>query len=285
VGRIVATIALLTILATAATVWAAGLAVNGGTLQGFAVAVRQSPTSATVDITPDSLQKRSQGSDVTAYIELPADFDVANIDTGTVQLCREGVGCVPARPHPTGVDDYDNDGIPDRMVKFDRDAVIDLVTDVTAPDTVTFTVSGIVNLPGRAFAGSDTVRLVDPDDEPTMATSDTTITDTATGSPSTTATPTSSTTPTSADASQPTWMIRPERESTATGTSTPTWMIGPEREAIGTSTPTWMIGPETTPRPEPPASEPSPEPPMPTPEPTATATPTTEPTAISGDSG
>jgi len=139
------------------------------------------PIPATVDIDPDTLNRHSQGNFVTAYVELPEPWDVADIDVSTVKLAVEGeAAAVSAESDPTGVGNYDNDGIPDRMVKFDRAAVIALVADVTAPSTVTFTVSGIVDPPGRTFAGSDTVRLVDPEPEP---------------SPSPTASPTPSSTP------------------------------------------------------------------------------------------
>jgi hypothetical protein len=320
VARIAATLAFLTILVTVATVWAAGLMVNGGTLQGFALAVRAGPTSASVDIHPESLQKRSEGQPVTAYIEMSDGFDVESIDVSTAQICREGAGCVPASLAPTSVGDYDNDGIRDRMVKFDRAAVIDLLEDVEPPSTVTLTVSGIVDPPGRAFAGSDTVGLVGPDAEPTMAIEDSTPAATSTESPTTTATPAATSTeeptatgtarpswmigpeptsadasrppwmigpePTSADASRPPWMIGPELEPTSADASRPPWMIGPEPEptSAGTPTPTWMIGPGPGPGAQSSAAGPTPVPTGAL-EATATPTPGTGPIAPSGSEG
>jgi hypothetical protein len=180
-------IALALVVAVTAVVASAAalLRVNAGHLAVFTFQVDLGPIAATADIDPDTLNRHSQGNFVTAYVELPEPWDVVDIDVSTVKLAVEGeAAAVSAESHPTEVGDYDNDGIPDRMVKFDRAAVIALVADVTAPSTVTFTVSGIVDPPGRTFAGSDTVRLVDPEPEPSPM-----------PSPSPTATPTPSSTP------------------------------------------------------------------------------------------
>ena len=178
-------------LGLALTAAAVGVSRMSGTYAPFSDTERTSPSLAastdfppllaTVDIDPDTLNRHSQGNFVTAYVELPEPWDVVDIDVSTVKLAVEGeAAAVSAESHPTEVGDHDGDGIPDRMVKFDRAAVIALVADVAAPSTVTFTVSGIVDPPGRTFAGSDTVRLVDPEPEP---------------GPSPTATPTPSSTP------------------------------------------------------------------------------------------
>jgi hypothetical protein len=168
---------------------AAKLTVSGSTLHVFTFSVDLAPIPATVDIDPDTLNRHSQGNFVTAYVELPDPWGVVDIDVSTVKLAVEGeAAAVSAESHPTEVGDHDGDGIPDRMVKFDRAAVIALVADVAAPSTVTFTVSGIVDPPGRTFAGSDTVRLVDPEPESSPTPS-------PMPSPSPTATPTPSSTP------------------------------------------------------------------------------------------
>jgi hypothetical protein len=113
---------------------------------------------ATIDIDPDTLNLRSKGSFVTAYIELPAGFDVSLIDVASVKLNS----AVTAEVSPTAIGDYDADGVPDLMVKFDRGAVQDTVE---AGDSVEVTITGQVN--GIDFEGTDTIRVIDKGKEHT----------------------------------------------------------------------------------------------------------------------
>ena len=108
---------------------------------------------AAIDIDPDTLNLNSKGKWITCYIELPEDYDVDDIDVSTVKLN----GQVPAESHPTGTGDYDNDGIPDLMVKFDRSAVQEILQ---AGDEVEITVTGELNYE-TPFEGSDTIRVID----------------------------------------------------------------------------------------------------------------------------
>jgi hypothetical protein len=109
--------------------------------------------SAQVDIDPDVLNPRSGGRWVTCYIELPEGYDPVDIDVSTVMLNET----VPAELHPTGIGDYDEDGTPDRMVKFSRSQVIDILPN---GDQVEVRVSGEVA--GGPFAGADTIRVLMP---------------------------------------------------------------------------------------------------------------------------
>jgi len=145
---------------------------NVGALQGFTlpVSIEVLDVHATVDLKPQSLQKKSQGHPFTAFIELPEGYDVCDIVVDTVKLCRdrnengtfdEGE-CLLHDGPPGGkpqIGDYDGDGIPDLKVTFGRAEVIALVSDVATPATVTFTVSGTVV--GCTFSGTDTVKLID----------------------------------------------------------------------------------------------------------------------------
>jgi signal peptidase len=116
------------------------------------------PIPASVDIDPDTLNPGSQGRFVTAYIELPEGWDVADIDVSTVTLEIEGAyGSVPAELTPTEVGDHDGGGIPHRMVKFSREAVIALLGGRTGD--VAFKVRGEVS--GSPFEGTDTIRVLD----------------------------------------------------------------------------------------------------------------------------
>jgi hypothetical protein len=117
------------------------------------------PVPATIDLKPESLQKRSSGAAVTATIELPSGFDVRAIAVGSVRLCAGTTVCdggVPASKPQWG--DADRDGIADLKVQFDRSRVVALVAGVTPPATATFTVYGFVSR--RLFLGVDTVRIV-----------------------------------------------------------------------------------------------------------------------------
>ena len=61
------------------------------------------PITATVDIDPDTLNLKSKGKWITAYIELPSGYDVADIDVATVMLDDT----VPAESRPSQLGDRD----------------------------------------------------------------------------------------------------------------------------------------------------------------------------------
>ena len=115
--------------------------------------------AAAVDIDPDTLNPKGQGGKnaFTAYIEFPPGYDVGQINVATVKLTVNGTA-IPAQLSPTNVGDYDSDRIADRMVKFDRQAVIAAVG--SASGDITMTVSGSLN-DGRGFMGSDVIKVLD----------------------------------------------------------------------------------------------------------------------------
>ncbi len=104
---------------------------------------------ATIDVKPDTLNLVSEGNNVTAYIELPIEYDVGNIDINTV-LLNETVS-----PYLDTfiVGDYDGDGILDLMVKFDREEVIAIIP--IQEGTVTITITGTID--DQQFRGSDDI--------------------------------------------------------------------------------------------------------------------------------
>jgi len=81
--------------------------------------------TATVDIAPKSLNLKGKGRWITAHIELPEGYNVSDIDVSTIMLNDT----IPAEPRPVAIGDYDNDSVPDLMVKFDRSAVISCILD------------------------------------------------------------------------------------------------------------------------------------------------------------
>lgn len=121
------------------------------------------PIAAIINIDPDTLNLKSKGKWITCYIELPEGYDVAEIDGSTVML----EGTIPAymgkegwakpEANESNIVDSDGDGILERMVKFDRAAVIDLLKPVPHSD-VTLTVTGKVA--GIPFEGSDTIKVI-----------------------------------------------------------------------------------------------------------------------------
>jgi len=106
---------------------------------------------ATVDITPEAVNLKSNGKWVTCYLELPQDYNVRNIDLDALRV-NDTVGMAPDAP--TEVGDYNADGILDLMVKFDRQDVISLLSVGDA----TLTITGEVN--GAPFEGSDIIRVI-----------------------------------------------------------------------------------------------------------------------------
>jgi hypothetical protein len=112
---------------------------------------------------PDTLNLKSKGRWVTCYIELPLGYLPENISVGTIALEGENLfeALLRAEPWPTKIGDYDEDGIPDLMVKFDRSEVQELVE---VGDNVELTVFGLW---GRIpFRGSDNIRVIEPGEEP-----------------------------------------------------------------------------------------------------------------------
>ena len=110
--------------------------------------------SPVIDIDPNTLNLKSSGKWLTTYIEA-TDFDVEDIDISTVKL----EGTISAEAQPAEVGDYDNDGIPDLMVKFNRQALIEYLNGLIG--SVELTVSGnLYN--GILFQGSDTIVVINP---------------------------------------------------------------------------------------------------------------------------
>ena len=108
---------------------------------------------ATIDFFPNTLNVYSLfGRWIKVYIELPEGYDVNDIDVTTVELNDE----VQAALHPTDIGDYDRDGKPDLMVKFDRTDVMRSILRRAWESTLTITGTLI----GKAFEGSETIRVI-----------------------------------------------------------------------------------------------------------------------------
>ena len=102
---------------------------------------------AIVRITPRTLNLNSHGEWMTCHIELPEEYDIADIDVGSILLND----VIPAEPKPVGV------GGKKLMVKFSRPA---LQAIVSVGDVVELKVTGLVN--GVPFEGWDNIRVINP---------------------------------------------------------------------------------------------------------------------------
>jgi hypothetical protein len=114
----------------------------------------------TINVDPNTLNLKSEGKWITAHIEFPGGYDVHNIKVSTIMLNDT----VAVEPRPTAIEDFDSDGIPDLMVKFDRQAVKDLILKNYAQSkfgTVTLTLTGLLN-DGTPFQGSTTIKIALP---------------------------------------------------------------------------------------------------------------------------
>jgi outer membrane protein assembly factor BamB len=120
-----------------------------------------------VDIAPNTLNFKSRGKWITAYIELADGWEVNDIDLASIRLN----GTLPITG-PSEVGDEDRDGIPDLMVKFDRQELIGMLKGtVETPGEVELRVSGEVMLEPDAFPfevstfsfeAGENVRVIDP---------------------------------------------------------------------------------------------------------------------------
>lgn len=121
---------------------------------------------ATVDVDPDTLNLKSNGEWISAYIELPSGYDVGNIDVGSIVLTVDGADFYVDPAAPTAIGDYDLDGISDLMVKFNRVAIRDHLIDVDLESEdgsfydVNFYITGTVDT--TTFLGTDTVKVRTP---------------------------------------------------------------------------------------------------------------------------
>ena len=111
---------------------------------------------ATIDFDPDTLNLKSKGVWITVYIELPVGhgYDVSMINLSSVTLN----GQVLVEVKPTEMGDYDCDGIPDLMVKFNMTAVQNILV---IGEKVKITIAGALN-DGRLFEGKDIIRVISP---------------------------------------------------------------------------------------------------------------------------
>lgn len=113
--------------------------------------------AANIDVDPDTLNKRSGGKWVTAYIELP-DEDASVEDISISSISLNGVSAVDNEKYgfvrDPKIEDRDGNGLPELMVKFHREEVEETVD---SGDNVETVVSGEVD--DLDFEGTDTITV------------------------------------------------------------------------------------------------------------------------------
>ncbi len=130
----------------------------------FIVKTKPEYVYADLGVSPNMLNLKSNGGWITCYTELPDSCSVLDIDTSTVAITAiNGASIVPIyRNGPTDIGDYDSDGIPDRMTKFDRQILKGVLDSlVTPPLEVELTICGELT-DGLEFRGIDTIYVFQP---------------------------------------------------------------------------------------------------------------------------
>ena len=118
-----------------------------------------SASPATIGINPGTLNLKSKGNWITAYIELPEDYSVEDIDINSIILSKINGNLIDPPLYtvgPSEIGDYDGNDISDLMLKFDRQELIPLL-EVGDAELI---VSGEL-VDGLMFEGTDTIRVID----------------------------------------------------------------------------------------------------------------------------
>ncbi|MCK5242318.1 SMP-30/gluconolactonase/LRE family protein [bacterium] len=106
-----------------------------------------------VEIYPGTINLKSKGKYIKAYIELSEGYDVNYISSVKMEMPSGTI--IPADADWTQVGDHDGDGIADLMVKFDRT----LIQDGLLPGNVELTVKGCIQ--DINFSFSQFVNVID----------------------------------------------------------------------------------------------------------------------------
>ena len=105
------------------------------------------PIPAEVDIKPKTLNLKSKGNSITCRIQLPEDYNVADIDPNTVLLEEQ----IPA--------DWLRLNGQAAMVKFSRQALQQILADLETPAEAELLVTGQLT-DGTIFEGTDTITVI-----------------------------------------------------------------------------------------------------------------------------
>ncbi len=107
-----------------------------------------------LELAPETLNRESGGKFVTAHVEFIELLDVNQVDTSSVALILDGQTMLYAQPREVRISDYNENGIPDLTVKFDRKAVLESVEEGSMEISITGLVDGVF------FQESDTIHVL-----------------------------------------------------------------------------------------------------------------------------
>lgn len=119
-----------------------------------------------ISIKPDVLNLKSKGKFITAYIQLTEDYYAEDIDISTVRIARATTyACIEEPIYSTGpfeIGDYNQDGVADVMVKFNRQKLINMLIaaheELAIGDELEITITGEL-VDGMRFEGTDKIKL------------------------------------------------------------------------------------------------------------------------------
>lgn len=139
--------------------------ITAGESQTFATEVSETGLElcmhVDIDINPDTLNLKSNGEWITAYIELPGGYNLSHVDISNVQI-NNTISVDSSAP--THIGDYDFDGVPDLMVKFARASIIEWLGAIDYSEetgkSCLMTVSVTGNVLDVPFEGSDTIKML-----------------------------------------------------------------------------------------------------------------------------
>ncbi|CAM3553166.1 hypothetical protein [Marinicrinis lubricantis] len=112
--------------------------------------------TAGVKVDPGTLNLKSQGNEITAYIELPSNV-VSPVDADSIGLHVNGTSIAAVRS-AVEKSDRDKDGSEELMVKFDRQQIIGAIAGLRDA-VIEVRLTGHLQ-DGRTFSGKDTVHVI-----------------------------------------------------------------------------------------------------------------------------
>lgn len=115
---------------------------------------------ATIEYGPETINLKSRGLWVTAYVELPSGYQPVDVALNTLAVTAiDGVPITPLAvlTEPNAIGDFDNDGIPDLMVKIDRGRLQSVLT----PGMRNIRMEGLLGT-GESITGERSVAVIRP---------------------------------------------------------------------------------------------------------------------------
>ena len=113
---------------------------------------------SSLEINPDTLNRKSFGRYVTSHIEFKEGINVNQINKSSVALIVNGNTMVYAQPKNVKFSDYNHNGIDDITIKFDRREFMDSIENGYSEISITGLIGDIF------FQESDVIRVIGDND-------------------------------------------------------------------------------------------------------------------------